>query len=1068
MLTFSSTMLIGQAALAKCEFTVTSSWQGGYQATLKISGESQPIQNWQAVWQFAPGTSISFPTWGGPKVTGTNPYTASSSTSTTTLSTTDVYNVSMNVNGSDKTPKLSGNACNIWMNRDIGAVGVPGSVTVGTDNKITLKASGKDIGNDVDAFHFYYTTLQGDGEVTGYIEPGVVGPSDWTKVGVMLRGDLDANAENYAFVLRPQFGSQSQFRPSKNAGYTDASERLWVQNPEINDKFFGTKHHINYVDKYPTPYRAHFLQPGKWLKAVRTGSSIFTYSSDDGKCWNLRSRNDNAAFGQQAFAGFVLSSHVSNQLATAKISNISKNQTPQADVNWDCARAKVDGDIAPPQLADWIVKPGVFGGDYWSISYTNPNPVQRPATCRSKYRWDERRFTDDSTMCPAEVTQAPWTRTGYPLSGIWQTLPGGFGEKGLGRPAYTGTPFNKKEFWLRKEIQLSCTKSDNMDVSCPDYNKLVFWGRWNDSASIYINGVLATNVYSSNMGDAYHYLGVRDEARNALVNGTNVVTAHIECANCDNAFADFGVGRNPKLGKFYLRNQMTDSTSPYYNSNYNPNSKTAKLAKVFTDDVKEKALLGGSIAVRQNGALVESIAIGYRDRTLNENMPREPILRLASVDKAPTRAAVRKLIELGTTLSKSPSYTGPFPVTPNTKVFGSGGILSDITPAGGQLGANVEMITVGHLHDHISGINDNGRDEQAWQDLLAYQYGIPASQVTAKHLIGYWISQPTNYIPGSVTPGPGYYSSGGHAVLRYIVERVSGMSIANFLKTKLNATDFAIAYERVEGRKLGANERETGYGLFGKETRSRWFELEEYRALSASAEGLTKFFYDNDLGNKDFSFKDKSIFMGPNGGGAMDGTHSGATIENNGSGKIAYAYIWNSDMPPSKRFEINRTLALYDDQYPGTCNPTDTTIAQGQNFRIDSVARKEWYMHTGSNNDVNDPSYSNGLKFSAVGGTPNVWDFQGINWKVEKVAGQTYYIIRNELKQKVLGVTNSLPVLKDQASTPDTFWHLRDMTNHFRLENVSGQTLYVDSANVLRAGTFDGTTADKFKWYLCN
>ncbi|HMW70223.1 MAG TPA: serine hydrolase, partial [Cellvibrionaceae bacterium] len=750
LLTFSSAMLMGQAAMAKCEFTVTTSWTGGYQASLKITGEPQPVANWNAIWQFAPGTSINGAPWGDAKVTGTNPYTASSINSTnTTLSTSAQLTVYMNVNGTDKNPKLSGNACG-WLNKDIGAVGVSGSATVGTDNKITLKASGNDIGNDVDAFHFYYTTLQGDGEVTGYVEPGVVGPSDWTKVGVMFRGDLDANAENYAFVLRPQFGSQSQFRPSKNAGYTDASERLWVQNQEINDMFFGTKHHINYVDKYPTPYRAHFLQPGKWLKAVRTGSSVLTYSSDDGKCWNLRSRNDNAAFGQQAFAGFVLSSHVSNQLATAKISNVSKNQTPQADVNWDCARAKVDGDIAPPQLADWIVKPGVFGGDYWSISYTNPNPVQRPATCRSKYGWDERRFTDDSTICPAEITQAPWTRTGYSLTGIWQTLPGGFGEKGLGRAAYTSTPFNKKEFWLRKEIQLTSS----------DFNKIVFWGRWNNSASIYVNGVLATNVYSSNMGDAYHYLGLRDEARSALINGTNVVTAHIECANCDSAFADFGVGRNAKLGQFYLRNQMTDSTSPNYNPNYNPNSKSAKLTKVFADDVKEKALLGGSIAVRQNGALVESLAIGYRDRTLNENMPKEPILRLASVDKSPTRAAIRKVIELGTSLTKNPAYTGPYPITPNTKVFGPGGILSDITPVGGVLGTNVEKITVAHLHDHISGINDNGRDEQAWEDLLAYQYGIPASQVTAKQLIGYWISQPTIATPGQDNPGS-HYSSGG-------------------------------------------------------------------------------------------------------------------------------------------------------------------------------------------------------------------------------------------------------------------------------------------------------------------
>lgn len=973
-----------------------------------------------------------------------------------------------------------------WVSQDVGAVGAPGSAALRIDGKITIKGSGYDIGHNVDAFHYLYTTLQADGEVTAFID-GVSEPepSDWTKVGVMIRGDLEANAENYTFVLRPKYGSQSQYRPSKNYGSSIGSETAWNENPDPNDYFFGTKHHINYVDKYPTPYRARNLRPGKWLKAVRLGNSVYSYSSDDGKCWNLRARNDNASFGQQTYAGFVLSSHVANQLATATVSNISKNETPQANINWDCARAKVDGDIAAP--TNWVVVPGVFGGGSWSLSYTNPNPAQRPATCRSRMKSFERRFTDDATYCPAEVTQAAWTRPNYTFNtGSWQTQPGGFGEKGVGRAAYTRTPFNKKEFWLRKEVQLTST----------DFNKIVFWGRWNNSASIYINGVLATNVYDNWMKDAYHYLGVRDEARAALINGTNVITAHIECTNCDSAFADFGLARHDKLGRFYQRNQMTDPTSPNYNPSYNANTKTAKLAKVFTDYVKEKALLGGSVAVRKAGVLVESQTIGYRDATLANNMPNEPILRLASVDKAPTRAAIRKLIEQGASFTKDPTYTGPFPITATTKVFGPGGILSDINPVGGQWGTNVQDITIAHLHDHTSGINDNGRDDQAYQDEAALKYGIPAAQMTIKNLIGIWISQPTVVVPGAVEPGK-QYSSGGHAVLRFIVERVSGKSITNFFKENLNAPDFTVAYERMENRKLDPNNpshRETGYGLIGKETRSRWYELEEYRALSASAEGLTKFFYDNDLGNKDYALVDagkpvgQRRFVGPNGGGAMDGSHSGSVIEDLDGVKHSYAYIWNSDKPPSQRFEIKRTLALYSDLQPGTCNPTDTSIVQGQDFRIDSVFKKNWYLHTGHQDSTN-PAFSTGLKFTAVGPDDTVFGYSGVNWKIERRTGAnnvTYYVVRNTLKNKVLGVTNSAVVLKDLAATPaaDTMWYLRDSTasipvgnanvssTAFRLENgwVPGtgvkQFLTVDSANGIRVAADNGSNS--FKWYICN
>jgi len=924
----------------------------------------------------------------------------------------------------------------------VGIVDIAGSVTPYSDGTISITASGYDIEGNADAFHFLYTPLQNDGEISAYIDMDRdAAPSDWAKVGVMIRGDLDADAENYAFVIRPKKGSASQYRPAKNYGGTLSS---WVDEPAYDDGFFQGKRHINYVDKYPTPYRARYLQPGKWLKARRLGESVYIYSSDDGQCWNLRARNDDINFGSQTFAGIVLSSHAPYETVTATVSNISVNETPLADVNSDCERAQVDGQIAPP--SDWIIAPGVFGGDTWSLTEVNPNPDQRPASCRSRYGAENRRYYDDSTLCPAEITQAPWTRPGYTLTAIWeQNQPGGFGDRGVGRSEYTQKPFYKKEFWLRKEVSLTPA----------DFDKIVFWGRWSDSASIFVNGVLATNIYDSNMKEAYHYLGLRDEARAALIDGTNVITAHVKCIGCQNAYADFGLARHDKLGNYPMNNAFP---------NNDPNSKTARVAKVVTDYTKEKALLGASVAYRIDGVLVEAQSLGWRDSTLEEAMPVSPIMRLASVDKGPTRAAIRKLLE---DLENDENIT----FDKDEKVFGPDGLLSDIEPLGGAYGTNVTDITVAHLHDHVSGLSGINGEEQAWQDEVAFKYDIPASEVTTEHLISLWISQPTIFVPGTDVPFDVGYSSHGHAVLRYLVERLyneknntQDKTLNDFFAEEMNAPDLIVARERVKDRQYDTNERITGNQLIGKEIRARWFELDEYLALSASTEGLTEFFdeylYDDNGG---LAIEDKIV--GANGGGSMDGTHAGAVVELVGGVKEAYAYIWNSDKPPSKRFEIKRTIAQYGDVYPGTCDPT-APESVGQYFLIDSLSKPQWYLTTG---DLNDPTNSGNLTLQAAG---DVYTFRGTEWRFEAMPpedGVIPYRIFNSYTSDQLHVVDGVVVTGDDPADPASAqWILHDHVTHFRLENRanSGQFLYVDTSDTPRIAYDNGT--DSFKWYICN
>lgn len=107
-------------------------------------------------------------------------------------------------------------------------------------------------------------------------------------------------------------------------------------------------------------------------------------------------------------------------------------------------------------------------------------------------------------------------------------------------------------FWLRREVSLTQTQINN----------LIFWGKWNNSVSIYVNGILATNTYRSTLANEYHYLGLNDRARAALAPGNNVIAVRVECldkqantsstnspliVNCNDARSDFGIAQNNAL-----------------------------------------------------------------------------------------------------------------------------------------------------------------------------------------------------------------------------------------------------------------------------------------------------------------------------------------------------------------------------------------------------------------------------------------------------------------------------------------------------------------------------------------
>lgn len=896
---------------------------------------------------------------------------------------------------------------------------VGGSTTYNSSTgTYTVVAGGLDIEGTSDNFHFLYKSLSSQGRVTARIN-SVTNTHEWTKVGVMVRQSTASNAANAMFLLRPQLGSAGQYRASAGGG----TSSTWQDNPARNEDFTQTN-----------PYRTRYLRPAKWLSAIRQGNTVTTYSSDDGLCWNLRTKETISLSGSVLIGVALTSNHAINK-ATAQISNLSVSTTVPTNINANCPRAQIDGDL--PKPSSWVISPTSAG---WSVSTSDPQPNQNLRTCMAGDNPFRRTRGAESPMCPLDQVNHAWTKNGFSFAtgGTWQhnkTSRVGNGNSGVTAPV----------FWLRREISLTQTQINN----------LMFWGRWNNSVSIYVNGVLATNTFRSTLASEFHYLGLNDAARAALIVGNNTIGVRVECfdqqsntsstespllVNCNSAFSDFGVTQNAALAALP---QNVGVQAP-------AGSADRASADIFTQYTKEMGAIGGTFAAYRNNTLVDRRSVGWADKRLTVSINSDPIMRLASVDKRVTDAVTVYLYNQGV-------------LHPDSKVFGE---ILNVTPLGGTFGTNVQQITVEHLRTHKSGLSGIG-GLQGWQDEIAFRFGISASQLTSAHLARVYASYPAcEWSSGfncSILPGQGsQYSSNGHALLRHVAEVASGQTFNQILAEMGAVNNIVVSREERAQRPA----REGGYMIVNRETRARWVELDKYLALSASASGLVRFFLDyapayERMPNGSFERR------GGGQGGAMDGTRAGV-----GADPIARsgeAVIWNSDFAGSARYDDLRSIRVYGNKR-GSCDPRTGTTAD--RYRLQSV-----WTNGGDkflNIEPPTPGATPQMRTSPLGN--NGWE--SAKWHFEPVTynGQTVYRVRNTWQvnhyMQATGTQADATVITGAMPTGSLqtrgLWRLHYFGDYFRIENVAapGSFLHVENGNPRIRNHPDGYLSTR--WYTCS
>jgi N-acyl-D-amino-acid deacylase len=177
-------------------------------------------------------------------------------------------------------------------------------------------------------------------------------------------------------------------------------------------------------------------------------------------------------------------------------------------------------------------------------------------------------------------------------------------------------------------------------------------------------------------------------------------------------------------------------------------------------------LLGGEVSVSKDGQIVYSRGFGYAD--LDRRVPVQPdnLFRIASCSKPITATAIMKLVEEGKLHLDDKAFS----------------ILDNLKPApDASVDPRLKLITVRNLLEHTGGWSSHIVDPQmCYARIAADTFALPRP-ASAEAMVRYNMGKPLDFDPGSRF----VYSNFGYNVLGRIIERISGTSYEQYIKTNI-------------------------------------------------------------------------------------------------------------------------------------------------------------------------------------------------------------------------------------------------------------------------------------------
>ncbi len=206
----------------------------------------------------------------------------------------------------------------------------------------------------------------------------------------------------------------------------------------------------------------------------------------------------------------------------------------------------------------------------------------------------------------------------------------------------------------------------------------------------------------------------------------------------------------PALGK-------TDTTS-------------APLDELFKSFLHEHQIPGATVAVSYRGKILYCRGFGYSNLEQKNKMRPNTQMRIASVSKPITGAAITQLVDRGRlrlddTVFDVLEFTPTYPKSVRPK------------PVNG----NFKTITIQQLLHHTGGFDRKASYDPMFRSTTvaqAFRKPLPASSTD---IIGYMMSQPLDFKPGSKMA----YSNFGYCLLGRVIEKVSGTTYEKYVQDNI-------------------------------------------------------------------------------------------------------------------------------------------------------------------------------------------------------------------------------------------------------------------------------------------
>ena len=179
--------------------------------------------------------------------------------------------------------KSKSDPCYPWSSSDVGNAALPGSLTC-TNKSLTVVASGSDIWNRQDGFHYAYQYVSGDCEMVTKVE-SLDGTNDWAKAGLMIRESLDGGSKVAFVCVANRKGVATHWRSNTNDSMEGGDGEADIK----------------------APY---------WIKINRKGDTFSYYMSADGTSWEKKG-NASIPMSKNVYIGFALTSHNNSETAKA-------------------------------------------------------------------------------------------------------------------------------------------------------------------------------------------------------------------------------------------------------------------------------------------------------------------------------------------------------------------------------------------------------------------------------------------------------------------------------------------------------------------------------------------------------------------------------------------------------------------------------------------------------------------------------------------------------------------------------------------------------------------------------